>query len=56
MAKKIRKTQEEEITEVLKREGFKELDQKEIKKQPYKKIYTLPECIKEKRRIVNKRK
>ena len=55
MVKKIRKTQEEEITEVLKREGFKELDQKEIKKQPYKKIYSLPECIKEKK-IVNKRK
>jgi len=39
MAKKVRKTQEEEIIEVLKKEGFRELDQKEVKKQPYRTIH-----------------
>jgi len=56
MAKKVRKTQEEEIIEVLKKEGFRELDQKEVKKQPYRTIYSLPECMKEKRKMKNKRK
>ena len=45
MAKKIRKTQEEEIIQVLKREGFKELNEKDLQKEPYKSIYTLPDCF-----------
>ena len=49
MAEKVRKTQEEEIIEVLKREGFKEINQKEVKKEPYKSIYALPECMKQKK-------
>ena len=40
----------------LKKEGFRELDQKEVKKQPYRTIYSLPECMKEKRKMKNKRK
>ncbi len=46
MVEKIKQTQEEEIISVLKREGFKELSETEIKKEPYKSIYTLPECLK----------
>ena len=46
MAEKIRQTQEEEIVNVLKTEGFTELTEKDIKKEPYKSIYVLPECLK----------
>jgi len=46
MVKKIRPTQEEEITQILKREGFKELTADEVKKEPYKSIYKLPDCFK----------
>jgi hypothetical protein len=45
MAKKIRKSQEEEVTEMLKREGFRELSPSEIKKEPYKSIYKMPVCF-----------
>ncbi len=45
MAKKIRKTQEEEIIQVLKREGFKELNERDLQKEPYKSIYALPDCF-----------
>jgi hypothetical protein len=44
---KIRKTQEEEVIEILKREGFRELSDKQIQKEPYKSIYAIPECFKE---------
>jgi hypothetical protein len=47
MAEKIRKTQEEQVIEMLKREGFRELKEKEIQREPYKSIYTTPECFKE---------
>jgi len=47
MARKVRKTQEEEVVAVLKREGFKEIPESEIDKEPYKTIYTLPDCISE---------
>ena len=47
MAKKIRKSQEEEIIQVLKREGFKELNEKDLQKEPYKSIYALPDCFSE---------
>jgi len=46
MAKKLKKTQEEEIIKILKSEGFKELTEKEIKKEPYKTIYSMPDCFK----------
>ena len=45
MDTKIRKTQEEEVIELLKREGFRELSEDEIKMEPYKSIYKLPECF-----------
>ena len=45
MAKKIRKTQEEEILQVLAREGFQELTEKDLEKEPYKSIYALPDCF-----------
>ena len=45
MVKKIRKTQEEEILQVLAREGFQELTEKDLKKEPYKSIYALPDCF-----------
>jgi hypothetical protein len=38
MAKKIRKSQEEEVVEMLKRECFRELSKSGIKKEPYKSI------------------
>jgi hypothetical protein len=47
MAEKIGKTQEEEILEMLTREGFRELSKKEVQKEPYKSIYKLPECFNE---------
>lgn len=46
MAKKVRLTQEEEIIKVLKKEGFRELTEKEIKKEPYKSISKAPLCFK----------
>ncbi|PJB47965.1 MAG: hypothetical protein CO103_07885 [Chloroflexi bacterium CG_4_9_14_3_um_filter_45_9] len=49
MAKKMRKTPEEEILAILKKEGFKEIPQREIKKEPYKSIYNLPECMVERK-------
>jgi len=45
MAKKIRKSQEEEILQVLAREGFQELTEKDLEKEPYKSIYVLPDCF-----------
>jgi hypothetical protein len=46
MAKRIRPTEEEEVVEMLKREGFKELTEKEIKKKENRLIDRLPECFK----------
>jgi hypothetical protein len=46
MAKKVRQTQEEEIVKVLQKEGFRELTEKEIKKEPYKSIAKAPLCFK----------
>ena len=47
MAKKIRKSQEEEDVLMLKKEGFKELSESEIAKEPYKSISALPDCFKQ---------
>ena len=47
MVEKIRKSQEEKVIEMLKREGFRELSKKELHKEPYKSIYRMPECFKE---------
>ena len=47
MAKKIRKSQEEEVVLMLKKEGFRELSEAEIAKEPYKSIYALPDCFKQ---------
>lgn len=47
MVRKVRKTQEEEVVAVLKKEGFEEIPESEIENEPYKTIYTLPECITE---------
>jgi len=49
MANKIRLTQEAEIIRVLKKEGFKELTEKEIKKEPYKSMAKAPLCFKKAR-------
>jgi hypothetical protein len=46
MATTVRKTQEEVVVEMLKREGFRELSKSEIKNEPYKTIHILPECLK----------
>jgi len=32
---------------MLKRDGFKELSEVEIAKEPYKSIYALPDCFKQ---------
>jgi hypothetical protein len=48
MVAKVRKTQEEEVLDMLKREGFRELSRNEIRKEPYKTIYKLPNCFKKK--------
>jgi len=45
MAKKIRKSQEEEIIQILKKEGFMELNEKDLQKEPYKSIYSIPDCF-----------
>lgn len=47
MARKIRKLQEEEAILMLKKEGFKELSEAEIAREPYKSIYALPDCFKQ---------
>lgn len=47
MARKIRKSQEEEVILMLKKDGFKELSEAEIAKEPYKSIYALPDCFKQ---------
>lgn len=47
MAEKIRKTQEEQVIEMLKREGFRELKEKEIQREPYKSIYAMPQCFRD---------
>jgi hypothetical protein len=47
MAERIRKSQEEEIIEVLEREGFEELNKMDLQKEPYKSIYSLPDCFSE---------
>ena len=46
MVKKIRQTQEEEIVQILKREGFEELSEDELRKEQYKSIYNWPDCFK----------
>jgi hypothetical protein len=51
MAKKIRKSQEEEIIQVLKREGFKEVNEKDLQKEPYKSIYALPDCFEKEKNL-----
>lgn len=45
MDTKIRKTQEEEVIELLKREGFRELSEHDIKNEPYRTIYKMPDCF-----------
>ena len=45
MVEKIRKSQEDKVIEMLKREGFRELSKKELQKEPYKSIYRMPECF-----------
>ncbi len=54
MAKKIRKSQEEEVIAMLKREGFHELRKSDIEKEPYKSIYSLPECFKKEKKELQK--
>ena len=52
MAKKIiRQTQEEEIIQILNEEGFEELTEDEVKKEPYRTIYSLPDCYKNENRV-----
>ena len=41
-----RKTQEE-VIELLEREGFLEFSDKDVQKEPYKSIYPMPACFKE---------
>ncbi len=57
MAKPKRLTEEEEILIVLKREGFTEIPAEKIKEEPYRSLYTLPDCFKEmnKKKVRNKR-
>ncbi len=45
MVEKVRKTEEEEIIEILLKEGFEELSETEVSKEPYKSIHTLPDCF-----------
>ncbi len=47
MVGKIKKTQEDLVIEMLKREGFRELSKSEIRKEPFRTIYKLPECFEE---------
>ena len=46
MVKRPRRTQAEEVIRMLKREGFTEVSKKEVEKEPYKSIYSLPDCFK----------
>ena len=46
LIKWLRKSQEEKVIEMLKREGFRELSKGEIQKEPYKSICKMPECFK----------
>jgi len=50
MAEKVRLSQEEEIILVLKREGFEEISEEELKEEPYRSIYALPNCFEESRK------
>ena len=45
MAERVRPSQEEEIVEILLKEGFEELTEQEVSEEPYKSIYRLPECF-----------
>lgn len=51
MAKKIKKSQEDEVIAMLKREGFHELRESDIEKEPYKSIYSLPECFEKEKKV-----
>ncbi|MBW2642418.1 MAG: hypothetical protein JRC89_03375 [Deltaproteobacteria bacterium] len=52
MAEKIiRQTQEEEIIQILNEEGFEELTEDEVKKEPYRTIYSLPDCYENENRV-----
>jgi len=39
-------TQEEEISKILKKEGFRELTRKEIAREPFKSMAKAPLCFK----------
>jgi hypothetical protein len=54
MAKKIRKSQEDEVIAMLKREGFRELSQSDIEKEPYKSIYSMPICFEKEKKTPRK--
>ena len=56
MAAKIRQTQEEEIIQILDEEGFEELTEDEVKKEPYRTIYSLPDCYENQNRIAENTK
>ena len=45
MVTRIRLSQEEEIIETLLKEGFEELSEEQIEKEPYKSICKLPDCF-----------
>jgi len=45
MAGGIRRSQEEEVIQMLEREGFVELSEKQIEEEPHKSIYKLPDCF-----------
>lgn len=46
MVEQIRKSQEEEVILLLKREGFRELNDHEVGTEPYKTLFKTPECFK----------
>ncbi|MBI4684767.1 MAG: hypothetical protein HY755_06170 [Nitrospirae bacterium] len=46
MAKKVRLTQEEEIIRILRKEGFRKVSEKDLRKEPYKSLAKLPSCFK----------
>ncbi len=41
----VKKSQEEEIITMLRREGFRELSRNEIETEPYKSVYMVSECL-----------
>jgi len=45
MAQKMRLTQEEEVVNILKKEGFREVLPAEFQKEPYKSMLILPDCF-----------